>query len=137
MCCGTPTTLYGTTTLTTSYTTLVPTTTTIKPYGTMEVSNYTRCTGYDGNTCLGYTTVLGTRIIDYFYTQTKTSTITQVLPLTTTTTFPTATVSTPCPSKRDGKLMEEFDKRSDGMVNVGSKLGVAIVALLLSSILIA
>lgn len=121
MCCGTPTTLYGTTTITTSYTTLVPTTTTIKPYGTIETVTYTLCSAYSGNACLGPTTSTGVRTADYFATQTKTTTVTQILPLTKTTTYPTATISTPCPSKRDGELMEEFDKRSAGTPMVNSK----------------
>ncbi|KIM26788.1 hypothetical protein M408DRAFT_177756 [Serendipita vermifera MAFF 305830] len=137
MCCGTPTTLYGTTTLTSSYTTKTTATTTIPPYASYSTHITSYCVTSSSSQCVSSTTQTQIAIFDHFFPETKTTTITSIVPVTTTKTYPTHTVSTPCPYKRDSDVLEGFEKRGAGStINVGTKWGIAAVAVLLSTLLI-
>lgn len=134
--CGT-TTLYGTATVTTLVPSTYTTTTTIKPHAEMSVYNTTRCLSYSSTQCVSSTTLLATRIMDYFYTQTSTLTVTTAVPKITVAPVPTATSTVPCASKRDGEDIELLEKRgaASPSLKMSSKMGVAILGALAAACL--
>ncbi|KAG9021003.1 hypothetical protein FS842_006866 [Serendipita sp. 407] len=90
------TTIYSSTTVVTSALTAFTTTTSVPPYGTWSVATYGSCISSSGTQCLASTASAVTVIVDYFFGQNLTTTVTQAIPVTTVALFPVATSALPC-----------------------------------------
>ncbi|PVG04114.1 hypothetical protein CPB86DRAFT_792854 [Serendipita vermifera] len=97
-----PTTLYDTSVFTTSVPTTFVTTSSIPPYAQYSTRYETDASGFTTST-IAYT-------FDWMYGRKITTTVTRVVPITSTRTIPTATISTPCVTKRAEEI-EAIEKR--------------------------
>ncbi|PVG04115.1 hypothetical protein CPB86DRAFT_821556 [Serendipita vermifera] len=147
-----PETLYDTSVFTTNVSTTFVTTSSVRPYGTVSTQYITKCNTDANGNCVNYTTSTNVYTIDYFYGRNITTTVTKVVPVTSTKTIPTATISTPCVTKRADEIdssekrkiedigllerEEELEKRGDAgrTFQVAPKVGVAIMGFLLASL---
>ncbi|KIM33404.1 hypothetical protein M408DRAFT_153929 [Serendipita vermifera MAFF 305830] len=89
------TTLYGTTTVTTTYTTYIPRTTTLFPYRSTVTTVLTGCAQSSGSSCASTYSMTGEYIDQRVSTRTITASVAQTVALTTVTSYPTSTISSP------------------------------------------
>lgn len=135
--CGV-TTLYTTKTITTSIPTTYTTITSLPPYGETRTVNYTTCLSYSKTNCVSSTTLEGVLIIDHWFGENVTTTVTTAVPRTMTRIFPTATSTIPCHphTKRDGEEIELLDKRGAALpsIKLSSKTGMIVLGALVASV---